>query len=190
MRFITAAAVGLALSLSACVDVDMETEVLGADQARLSGYMQVQRAMFEMMGGSSDFCPADEGGTMQMTDTHARCTITQSGTFAEIFEAPAPDGAPTPTATDLGDGTVRVTFPLGEMSDELDELSSDPNMVAMFRPMMEGHSVVLRISGAEIISSNGTISSDRTSAMLKIALTDLLDGPQAVPESFEAVVRY
>jgi len=189
MRIITAAVAGVVLFLSACIDVDMETTVLGADEARVTGYMQVQRQMFDMMGGSSDFCPEDEGGTIELTDTHARCTISQTGTFAEIFETSS-DGTPSPVATNLGDGTVRVTFPLGEISGEMDEMASDPNMIAMFRPMMEGHSIVLRISGAEIVSSNGTISSDGSSAMLKIPLTDLLEGPKAIPESFEAVVRY
>jgi hypothetical protein len=189
MRFITAAAAGIILSLSACVDVDMETTVLGPDEARISGHMQVQRQMYDMMGGSGEFCPADEGGEVQLTDTHARCVITQTGSFAEIFEA-AGDGAPVPTATDLGDGTVRVEFPLDDMRGEMAEMTDDPNMIAMFRPMMEGHSIVLRISGAEILSSNGTIASDRTSTMLKIALTDLIDRPDAIPNTFEAVVRY
>ena len=188
MRFITAAAAGIVLTLAACVDVDMETTVLGPDEARVSGYMQVDRGMFDMMGASSDFCPEDEGGTIEFTDTHVRCTITQTGSFAEIFKE-VDDEMPTPVATDLGDGKVRVSFPLGDMASEAEEMSEDPNMVAMFRPMMEGHSIVLRISGAEIVSTNGTISDDRTSAMLEIVLTDLLDGPETIPETFEAVVR-
>ena len=189
MRLIIAAAAGAILSLSACVDVDMETTVLGPDEARVSGHMQMQRQMYDMMGGSGDFCPAAEGGELQLSQTHARCAISQTGSFAELFET-GDVGAPTPSATDLGDGTVQVTFPLGEMRGEMEEIADDPNMIAMFRPMMEGHSVVLRISGAEIISSNGTVSGDGTSTMLEIALTDLIDQPEAIPESFEAVVRY
>jgi hypothetical protein len=189
MRFITAAAAGIVLSLAACVDVDMETTVLGPDEARVSGYMQVDRGMYDTMGASSEFCPEEEGGTIELTNAHVRCVISQTGSFEEIFEAAGED-TPSPTATDLGDGTVRVSFPLGDVAGEAQEMSADPNMVAMFRPMMEGHSIVLRISGAEIVSSNGTISDDGTSAMLEIVLTDLLDGPETIPETFEAVVRY
>jgi hypothetical protein len=189
MRFVTAAAACIVLSLAACVDVDMETTVLGPDEARVNGFMQVDRSMFDMMGAPADFCPEDEGGSIELTATHARCQVAQTGSFSELFEA-AENDAPTPTATDLGDGTVRVEFPLGDMAGETEELGADPNMAAMFRPMMEGHSVVLRISGAEIISSNGTISDDRTSAMMEIALTDLLDRPEEIPDTFEAVVRY
>jgi hypothetical protein len=140
-------------------------------------------------GRVSEFCPEEEGGTIELTDAHVRCVISQTGSFEEIFEA-AGEETPSPTATDLGDGTVRVSFPLGDVAGEAQEMSADPNMVAMFRPMMEGHSIVLRISGAEIVSSNGTISDDGTSAMLEIVLTDLLDGPETIPETFEAVVRY
>ncbi|WP_209425874.1 hypothetical protein [Pararhodobacter sp. SW119] len=189
MRLISAAVAGMVLSLAACIDVDMETAVLGADQARVTGHMQVQRQMYEMMGSSGDFCSAEDGGVIELTDTHARCVVQQTGTFAEIFESGNGEG-PTPEAIDLGDGTVRVVFPLGEMSGELDEVAQDPNMIAMFRPMMEGHSIVLRISGAEIVSSNGIVSSDRTSAMMKFALTELIDQPDAIPATFEAVVRY
>jgi hypothetical protein len=198
MRFFTAAAAGAVLALAACVDVDMDTTILDADRVRVSGHIQMERAMFDMAGGGTDgFCPEDEGGTLTLTDQHARCTITQTGTFAEIFEAAAggivddaDEETPMPTATDVGDGTVRVVFPLGDIAGEAEAMGADPGMVAMFRPMMEGHSIILRISGAEIVSSNGKISPDRTSSVLTIPLTDLLDGPQAIPASFEAVVRY
>jgi len=189
MRFITAAAAGIVLSLAACVDVDMETTVLGPDEARVSGYMQLERGMFDMVGAPEEFCPEDEGGTIERTDTHVRCSISQTGSFEDIFAA-AGDEAPTPTATDLGDGTVRVVFPLGDMAGEAEELGADPNMAAMFRPMMDGHSIVLRISGAEIVSTNGTMSDDRTSAVMEIGLIELIDGAEDIPETFEAVVRY
>jgi len=191
MRLFTAAAAGIVLSLSACVDGDMDTTILGPDEARVSGYVQIQRQMFDMFGARmGDFCPADEGGEPELTDTHARCTVTRTGSFDEIFEAAGEAGAPSPTATDLGDGSVRVVFPLGDMRDAIGEMADDPNMIAMFRPMMEGHSIILRISGDEIVSSNGTVTTDGTSTMLEIALTDLIDNAGAIPETFEAVVRY
>lgn len=189
MRIISAAAAGAVFALSACIDAEMETTVLGADEVQVTGQMQMQRQMYDMMGGTTDFCPEEEGGTVELTETHAHCTITQTGTFSEIFDRGGEE-TPTPVATDLGDGTVRVTFPLGDMTGEMDEMIDDPNMVAMFRPMMEGHSIVLRISGAEIVSSSGTISSDGTSTELTIELTDLFDAPETIPETFEAVVRY
>lgn len=189
MRMVKFAAVGLALALSGCIDVEMDSAILGPDQARVTGHIEVNRGMFEMMGGAEEFCPADEGGTIEMLDDAARCNILMEGTFEEVF-AENEDGSPSPTATDRGDGTVHVTFPLGDLTGDMDEMRADPAMAAMFRPMLEGHSVSLSISGAQIVSSNGTVSADGRRATISFALTDILDDTADIPEIFEAVVRY
>ncbi len=189
MRFVRFAAVGAALLVAGCFDVDMNVSITGPDDARLNGRIEVARDMFNMMGGSEDFCPADEGGTLTMTDTRAQCDILLEGTFAEIFE-PSDDGSPSPTAVDLGDGTVRVTFPLDAMTADTEEMRNDPNAVAMMRPMLEGYSVTLRVSGAEIVSTSGTMSEDGTSASVSFELSDLLDDDFVIKPLFETVVRY
>lgn len=189
MRFAKFAAVGLAFALAGCIDMDMDTAILGPDQARLSGHIQVSREMYNMMGGDDEFCPAAEGGTIELTDTHARCNMLVEGTFAEVFEA-SEDGSPSPTATDLGDGTVRVTFPMGDLTADMDEMTADPQMAAMFRPMFEGHSISISVSGAEIVSSNGTLSDDGRRATISFELVELFEEQPDVPEVFEAVVRY
>lgn len=189
MRFFSLATAGFVLMLAACVDADIETTVLDADRVRMHGDVQVDRAMFDMVGGTRDFCPEAEGGVFRLTGTHAGCTITRTGTFAEMFEAAGP-GTPTPTVTDHGDGTVRVAIPLAAIAAETQAMGADPAMFAMFRPMMEGRAIVLRISGGQIVSSNGTISPDGSSAVLRIPLTALLEGPRALPATFEATVRY
>ncbi len=189
MRFAKFAAVGLAMALAGCIDMDMDTAILGPDQARLTGHIQVSREMYNMMGGEEDFCPADEGGTVELTETHARCNMLLEGTFAEVFEANE-DGSPSPTATDLGDGTVRVTFPMGDLTSDMDEMTADPQMAAMFRPMFEGHAISISISGAEIVSTNGTVSDDGRRASISFGLIELFDEQPDIPEVFETVVRY
>jgi hypothetical protein len=191
MRLLQVAAIGTALALSGCIDMDMNTEILGADEARVSGYMQVQRGMLDMMGGAEGFCSEDEGGTLEMTDTHARCNLLMEGNFADVFDG-ASEGEPTPEATDLGDGTVRVTFPIGAVTADAEEMRGDPQMVQMMRPMLEGHVFTLRISGAEIVSTNGVVSADGRTATLTFPLDIILDAETAatLPENFEAVVRY
>lgn len=188
MKLLKAAALGAVLALSGCIDLDMNTEVLGPDQARVSGYMQVQRGMLDMMGGAESFCPTEEGGTIELTETHARCNVLMEGTFAEVFEAS--DEGPAPSVEDLGDGTVRVSFPVGAATADAGEMREDPQMVAMMRPMLEGHSFTLRISGAQIVSSNGEISADGRSAVFAFPLEQVLDEGAEFPETFEAVVRY
>lgn len=188
MKLLKVAAFGAALALSGCIDLDMNTEILGADQARVSGHMQVQRGMLDMMGGAESFCPEDEGGTIELTETHARCNVLMEGTFAEVFEAS--DEGPAPTVEDLGDGTVRVSFPVGAATADAAEMRSDPQMVAMMRPMLEGHTFTLRISGTEVISTNGETSADGRSAIFTFPLVQVLDEGVEFPETFEAVIRY
>lgn len=187
MRILKIAAVGAALTLAGCIDVDMNTEILGDDQARVTGFMQVQSGMLDMMGGPEGFCD-DEDGTLEMTETHARCNLMIEGSFAEVFEDGA--GEPAPTAEALGDGTVRVSFPIGAMMADADEMREDPQMMAMMRPMLEGHSFTLRISGQQVLSSNGEISADGKTATFTLPLVQILDEDAVLPENFEAVVRY
>lgn len=185
MRMIKFAVVGAAVALAGCFDVEMETTVLGPDQVRMSGFMQVQRGMLDMLGGADEFCD-EEDGTLELTDEYARCVFLEEGTVEEVFEG----DEDAPTFADLGDGTVRVIFPLGEFTGEMDEMMEDPAAAAMFRPMMEGHGMTFRITGVEIVSTNGTISEDGTSASVSFGLVDLLDESADIPENFEAVVRY
>jgi len=184
-----AGVLGLALAVSGCIDVDIDSRILGADTAQVTGFMSVERDLLDMMGGAEEFCPAAEGGTIELGETVARCNIDRTGTFADIFE-PDPSGAPTPGVEDLGDGTVRVTFPLGAMTADTAEMRADPAMAAMFLPMLEGHAITIRISGVEVVSTNGTLSADGTSAAYTINLAEIVTPEFTVPDMFEAVVRY
>lgn len=188
MRLLKIATFGAVLALSGCIDVDMNAEIVGADQARVTGYMQVQRGMLDMMGGPDGFCPAEEGGTIELTDTAARCNMLIEGTFAEVFESD--EEGPTPEVEDLGNGTVRVSFPIGAATADAAEMRNDPQMTAMMRPMLDGHTFTLRITGAEIISTNGEMSADRRSAVYTFPLVSVLDENVEFPDTFEAVVRY
>lgn len=189
MRLLKVAALGAVLGLSGCVDMDMTAEILGPDQARVTGYMQVQRQMLDMMGGPEGFCNADDGGTLELTDTHARCNLMVEGSFAEVFASDSEEG-PAPTAEDLGNGTVRVSFPIGAATADAAEMRADPQMAAMMRPMLEGHTMTIRIAGVQIVESNGEISADGRSASFSIPLVSILDENAEFPETFEAIVRY
>lgn len=188
MRLLPTVALVGAFALSGCIDVDMTAEITGADQARLSGYMAVERAMVEMMGGAAAFCPAEEGGTLVMSDTAARCEITKEGTFGEVFEGEP--GEPVPTITDLGDGTVRVSFPIGAMGADTAEMREDPQAAAMLLPMLEGHTFTIRVTGAEIVSTTGTLADDGASAFFAFPLVEALNPEMQLPETFDTVVRY
>tara|TARA_R110002072_G_C7892178_1_gene528890 strand:+ start:120 stop:689 length:570 start_codon:yes stop_codon:yes gene_type:complete len=189
MRITTLAATAFAgLTLAGCINVDLTATVTGPDSVRLSGYTEVQTEILDMMGGAAAFCNAEEGGTLEMTETHARCNVLIEGTFGEVFVAEA--GEPVPTATDLGDGTVRLSFPVRQMTADASEMRNDPQTMTMMRPMLEGQTFVMRIAGEEIISSNGTIAEDGKSASFGFPLIEVLNAEYQFPETFEAVVRY
>lgn len=182
-----------AILLSACIESDMTIEVLGEDEARVTGYIQMERQMYDMSGGDDSFCAEEDGGTLSLTETHVRCDFDETGTFDEIFDAEADDDAPVTmdgALVNLGDGRVQATFPLAGMTGEMDEMMDDPNMMAMMRQMMAGMSISLTVQGREIESSTGTISDDGTRASITLGVDDLLADPDDRPGDFETVVRY
>ena len=188
MRILSSAALIGVLALSACIDVDMTAEITGPDQAQLHGYMAIERAMVDMMGGAQAFCPTEEGGTLVMSETEVRCNILTEGTFAEVFQGEP--GEPVPTITDLGDGTARVSFPIGAMGADTAEMREDPQAAAMLLPMLEGHSFTIRVAGAEIVETNGELSPDLRSASFTFPLVEVLNPDMELPEAFETIVRY
>ena len=182
-----------ALVLSACIEVDVAIEVLGEDQARVTGYMQMNRAMFDMSGGDTSFCEEEDGGVLTVTDLHARCDFDKTGSFDEIMSADADDEAPVDLQGELvslGDGRVRVFMPLTGMTDDMDEMMDDPAMIAMMRQMMTGMSVSFTVRGREIESSTGTISEDATSATVTFGVDEMLAPAAERPGDFETILRY
>ncbi|MFU8898750.1 MAG: hypothetical protein ACNA7L_07645 [Roseinatronobacter sp.] len=182
-----------ALALAACVEVDMTVDVLNEDEARLTGFVQMQRQMFEMSGEDESFCPAEDGGTLELTDTHARCTFEQTGTFAELMRPNAAEDVPSEMQgelTYLGADRVRALFPLSAMNEGMDEMIEDPQMMAMMRQMFAGMSISFTVQGREIESSTGTISDDGTRATILLGVDDLISPDADQLTDFETIVRF
>lgn len=180
---------GACLMLAGCIGIDMDIEVLDDESARLTGSMQMQRAMYEMSGDDGEFCDEADGGRLELTDAYAFCHIDQTGSFAELFD-PEDDEAIPATMEALGNGIVRVTIPLDDLDDDMDEMIEDPAMVAMFRPMLAGYEISFSITGAEIISTNGEISDDGRTARFSMPLTAILEPDFDIPEAFVTEVRH
>ena len=179
--------------LAACVEVDMTVEVLGEDEARLTGFIQMERQMYEMTGGDDSFCPEEDGGSLVLSDSHARCTFDQTGTFAELMRPDAADDVPTDIQgelTYLDSNRVRALFPLSAMNDGMDEMMDDPQMMAMMRQMFAGMSISFTVQGREIESSTGTISDDGTRATIQLGVDDLISPDAAQMDDFETIVRF
>ena len=182
-----------ALTLTACIEVDMNVEILGQDEARVTGFMQMNRQMYDMSGGDASFCNADEGGTLVLTETHARCDFAKQGTFAEVMQtgdAAGPDDEPTGELTWLDTNRVRAFFPMGTFNEGTADMGEDPQMEAMMRQMLTGLSITLRVSGAEIESSTGTISQDGKQALITVGVDDVFDKTRGPISDFETIVKY
>ena len=182
-----------ALALAACVEVDMTVEVLGEDEARVTGFMQMQRQMFDMSGGDASFCPEEDGGTLTLTDSHARCDFDKTGTYAEIMPSEGSSDAPAEVEgelTYLGENRARAFLPLAAMNEGMDEMGDDPQMLEMMRQMFAGMSVSFTIKGREIESSTGTISEDGTSATIQMGVDDLIAPAEDRIGDFETILRF
>lgn len=187
----TLLALTAALSLSACIEVDMTLEVLGQDQAKVTGYTQMNRQMFDMSGGDTSFCDTEDGGTLEMTETHARCNFEKIGTFAEVMpQTPGSEDEPQGELVYLDSNRVRALMPMGAMNAGVADMQEDPQMEAMMRQMLAGLSVTVRVKGAKIESSTGTISDDGTQASISIGLDDLFDKSRPAMADFETIVTY
>lgn len=180
-----------ALALTACVEADMNVEILGEDEARVTGYMQIDRQMFEMAGQDQSFCDPEEGGTFTLTDTHARCQIDKTGTFAEIMENGEVNGPRDMQArlVHLDSNRVRALMPLSAMSGQMDQMASDPQAMAMAQQMLAGLSVRFSVSGASVETTSGTLSDDGTTASVTLTLDDLL-APGTPLQDFDTIVTY
>lgn len=182
-----------ALALAACVEVDMTVEVLGEDEARVTGFMQMQRQMFDMSGGDASFCPEEDGGTLTLTDTHARCDFDKTGSYAEIM--PSDSSADSPAdmqgeLTYLGENRTRAFLPLAAMNEGMEDMEDDPQMLAMMRQMFTGMSISFTMKGREIESSTGTISEDGSSATIRMGVDDLIAPAEDRIGDFETILRF
>ncbi len=192
MKHLTSIAAAACLSLTACIGVDVDIEVLSDDTGRMTGIFEMQRGMYDMAAadGDSDFCDESEGGTLELTPDKAICRMDRTATFEELFAGDDDDTEINAQIEPLGNNTVRVTIPLDDFGNDMDEMLDDPAMLAMFRPMLEGYAISFSVSGAEILSSNGEVSADGRRATFAMPLTGLLDADLDLPDAFVTEVRY
>jgi hypothetical protein len=184
-----AGTLALTLGLGACVDVNMDLEVLSQDTAR--GTMAVSMdasmyAMFAAQGSQSEFCAE---GTITQTETKVTCTDVREGSFDElVFDAESDQ--PQPTITAIGGGQVRVSFPTASLRTEMGSgMGDDPQAKAMMAAMFEGHSMVLTVSGGRIVDTNMQLAPDGNSATLTLSFIELINGTADIADETYAVVQ-
>lgn len=179
----------IAGTLAGCVDVTMELEVLDESNGIGRTSIVMDRQFYDMaqQQGGDDFCDEDNG-VLTLSDSASTCIVTINGGFDELFEA-NDDGSPVPTAVSAGPGLVRVAYPTGSMSDEFADTEDDPSSKAMLEQFFEGHTIILKVSGAQIVESNMEISADGKSASFTIPFLGLINGDFELPTETYAIVK-
>ena len=196
MAFKTIAKLGAMLSLGAslagCIDAKVDIELTGQNTAKTT-MTQVMGAdfyaMFKMNASegepaTGEFC---SGGTLtENADGGATCIMTEEGTFEQLT---AGEESKALIFTPAGPGLVRVALPTADMMGELSSEELDAETKQMVEAFFTGHSVTIRIAGAEITETNMKISADKKSAATELPFLDLINGTADLPDELFAVVR-
>ena len=187
-----AGASGLALLLTACMDVSMTVDVQSETEAEATMVTSMAADMVELMNaqaetGDEEFCV--EGELVENGDM-IDCIVVRSGPFDELdFEAEDGQG---PLIEAIGGGQVRVTFPTGDLAESLDEgmgSEQDPQMQAMITSMFEGRAITLTVSGGTVSDTNMEIAADGMSASYEIPFVDLFGSSLDLPGEIYAVIQ-
>lgn len=183
----------LGASLAGCIDATVDVELTSETTAKatLTQIMGADfYAMFKMNNAESDnpteFC--SEGDLVENTDGSATCTLIEEGTFEELAAIEGEDNAL--LFTSAGPGLVRVALPTAELTGDLgssDEMDAETKQ--MVEAFFTGHTITIRIAGAEVTETNLELSDDKKSAEIEIPFLDLINGTAELPDEIFAVVR-
>ncbi|MCW5722762.1 MAG: hypothetical protein KIS86_16620 [Devosia sp.] len=188
-----AATLVLGAALTGCIDADVTVEITSATTAKATLTQIMSADIYAMVAMSADsgeesgdsFCA--EGELTENADGSATCVVTEEGTFADLSMG---KGEGAMVFTSAGPGLVRVALPTAEMKAEI---GADDEMDEETRQMVEafftGHSITIRLSGAEVVDTNMTLAADRRSAETVLPFLDLINGTAELPEELFAVVR-
>lgn len=187
-----AGAGGLALTLTACMDVAMTVDVTSQTEAEATMVTTMERDMYDLMLAQApeeqeEFC---EGGEIVETAETVQCTMVESGPFDEL-DLQADEGGELIIEA-IGGGQVRVAFPTGDLATALAEdtgAEEDAQMQAMIASIFEGHMITMTVTGGRIVDTNMEIAGDGQSASYEIPFADLFSPDLALPPQIYAVVQ-
>lgn len=186
-RFLSILSLAFVVPLAACFDAELSIDFPAENEA-VATMVMVASPEFYAMAASGDepFCDGEE--TLNEAGDHV-CTETVSGTIDEVVNDP--DIGEGMTIERRVGGLIYVAFDLSDLTEDISppEEEGSEEMINMMRAAFEGHSITLRLSGAEVIETNGTISDDGTTATYAIPLGILFDGTAELPATFNALIR-
>ena len=185
----------LGLTLTGCMDVTMDIEVLSETGGKATTtmtmgadfYAMAKAGMASAEGSEEGFCEEEGAVLTENDDGSATCTMVSEGTFDELRTG---DGDESVKFETVGPGLVRASLSTTEMTSEVTGgAEQDEQTKAMMQAFFEGHNITIRVSGKEILDTNMTIAADRKSAEIVIPFLGLLDGTAELPPEIFATVK-
>lgn len=183
----------LGASLAGCINATVDVEVTSETTAKATLTQVMSADFYAMMkmnaegeAATSEFCT--EGDLVENDDGSATCTLVEEGTFEELAAMEGEDNAL--LFTSAGPGLVRVALPTAELTGDLgssDEMDAETKQ--MVEAFFTGHTITIRIAGAEVTETNLELSDDKKSAEIEIPFLDLINGTAELPDEIFAVVR-
>ena len=189
-----AGVLALTLGLAGCIDMTQDIKVTSTTTAKATITQTMGADIYAMVkaageGDSADskpFCKAEGDVLTENADGSGTCVMTSEGAFADLKYDDS-DNSSKPTFTANPDGTVRVAVAtkgmIGDLGAEQDEQTK-----AMMQQMFEGHFLMLRFGGSEIVETNMDDVGDGY-AEKKMDFLELINGTIELPEELYAVVR-
>lgn len=134
------------------------------------------------------FCPT--GILLKRTDGGATC-VNELEVGLDARAIPLRD-APV-TLNPAGPGLTRITLAIAPLRQKLDFarglVADNPDMQATAEALITGRRITVRFSGGEIVDSNMKVAKDGLSATSEIAIADLINGSDELPQELYAVIK-
>lgn len=185
---------GVALSLSACMDVGVDVEILSDTEATATLVTSLDRDMYEVMASQNETLPEEErfcfGGEIIDEGDTIDCVVTQTGAFADLKFGEEDISV---TITPLGNGQVRVSLPMEQVAEKVEgdgsDTAEDIEMKAMMTSMFEGKFFSIAFHGGKVIDTNMLIDEEEGFAYFAIEFSELFAGDADLPIELYAVIQ-
>ncbi len=187
------------LLLAGCFDIDVDLTFTKDEQVRLRSEVRMPKSLFLLVmdDADSNLGKLCEGGTPVMKADTVSCVQHKAVSLEEAMAGHLFADGETGSQMEIriekaGDGVVRVSVDVAALLADANEEAGDEGDQALAALMLTGHGITFRITGEEILESNGRLSDDKRTASLTVPLTALADpaARKSLPETFTTTLRY
>ncbi|MCK0139693.1 hypothetical protein [Aliiroseovarius sp. F47248L] len=186
------------LPLSACFDADLDFVVHDDETATMSAHMLLGPEMYGMIAQSGQD-PCEEGVGKVNADGTFSCRVEKTDTIDNLIaeiETGKQNAASGGVNHNQGvtvermDGPyVKLLFDLAELKQAAAESGADASMMGMLQQAFQGHRIRMKITGKDIVETNGMLSDDGRTAEIIIPLRALIEPDTNLPDQFVTIVQ-